>query len=41
MHRCVPDMMGQNGGTKRPNEQAVAACLTMWRDKDKKGAKQD
>jgi hypothetical protein len=32
MSRCVPEMMGQNGGTKRPNDQAVAACLTMWRD---------
>lgn len=32
MARCVPEMMGQDGGTKRPNEQAVAACLTMWRD---------
>ena len=35
MARCVPEMMGQNGGTKRPNEQAVAACMTMWRDKEK------
>ena len=35
MARCVPEMMGKNGGTKRPNEQAVAACLTIWRDKDK------
>ena len=35
MSRCVPDMMGKNGGTKRPQEQAVAACMTMWRDKDK------
>ncbi len=35
MARCVPDMMGKNGGTKRPNDQAVAACLQMWRDKDK------
>ncbi len=35
MSRCVPDMMGESGGTKRPQEQAVAACLTMWRDKDK------
>jgi HK97 family phage prohead protease/HK97 family phage major capsid protein len=31
MARCVPEMMGQDGGTKRPSEQAVAACLTMWR----------
>jgi HK97 family phage prohead protease/HK97 family phage major capsid protein len=29
-------MMGENGGQKRPQEQAVAACMTMWRDKDKK-----
>src|SRR5882672_9349118 len=35
MGRCVPEMMGQNGGTTRPQEQAVAACMTMWRDKDK------
>ena len=35
MSRCVPDMMGENGGTKRPQEQAVAACMTMWRDKEK------
>jgi HK97 family phage prohead protease len=35
MSRCVPDMMGQDGGTKRPQEQAVAACLQMWRDKNK------
>jgi HK97 family phage prohead protease len=42
MARCVPDMMGENGGTKRPQEQAVAACLTMWKDRDKKAAvKQD
>ncbi len=34
MQRCVPDMMGKgpDGGTKRPQDQAVAACLTMWRD---------
>jgi HK97 family phage prohead protease/HK97 family phage major capsid protein len=31
MGRCVPEMMGKNGGTKRPQEQAVAACMTMWR----------
>jgi HK97 family phage prohead protease/HK97 family phage major capsid protein len=37
MARCVPEMMGQDGGTKRPNDQAVAACLTMWKDaKDQK-----
>jgi len=33
MSRCVPEMMGDNGGTKRPQDQAVAACMTMWRDK--------
>jgi HK97 family phage major capsid protein/HK97 family phage prohead protease len=32
MSRCVPDMMGQSGGTRRPQEQAVAACMQMWRD---------
>jgi HK97 family phage prohead protease len=26
--RCVPEMMGDG---KRPQEQAVAACLSMWR----------
>jgi HK97 family phage major capsid protein/HK97 family phage prohead protease len=36
MSRCVPDMMGTHGGTKRPQDQAVAACLQMWRDKAKK-----
>jgi len=37
MKRCVPEMMGVNGGTKRPQSQAVAACLTMWRDAHKDG----
>jgi HK97 family phage prohead protease/HK97 family phage major capsid protein len=32
MARCVPEMMGAHGGTKRPQDQAVAACLQMWRD---------
>ena len=32
MARCVPDMKGDG---KRPQDQAVAACMTMWRDKDK------
>ena len=32
MARCVPEMMGDD---KRPQDQAVAACMTMWRDKDK------
>ena len=36
MGRCVPEMMGQNGGTKRPQDQAVAACMTIWRDRDNK-----
>ena len=34
MGRCVPEMIG-TGDDKRPQDQAVAACLTMWRDKDK------
>jgi HK97 family phage prohead protease len=29
MHRCVPDMMGDG---KREQEQAVAACLSIWRE---------
>lgn len=32
MGRCVPDMMGDG---KRPNDQAVAACMTIWRDREK------
>ena len=32
MARCVPEMKGDG---KRPQDQAVAACMTMWRDKDK------
>ncbi|MHC2396489.1 HK97 family phage prohead protease/HK97 family phage major capsid protein [Bradyrhizobium barranii subsp. barranii] len=32
MSRCVPDMMGDG---KRENDQAVAACLNIWRNKDK------
>jgi HK97 family phage prohead protease len=32
MARCLPEMMGENGGTKRPREQAVAACLSIWRE---------
>jgi HK97 family phage prohead protease/HK97 family phage major capsid protein len=35
MARCVPEMMGENGGTKRPHDQAVAACTTMWNDAQK------
>jgi len=30
--RCVPEMMGDG---KRSQEQAVAACLTIWRDSKK------
>lgn len=29
MHRCVPEMMGDG---KRKQDQAVAACLSMWRE---------
>src|SRR5262245_28187082 len=32
MERCVPDLMGDG---KREQDQAVAACMTIWRDKDK------
>ena len=35
MSRCVPDMIGDG---KREKEQAVAACLQMWRD-EKEGGK--
>jgi len=47
MARCVPEMMGESGGTQRPQEQAVAACMQMWRDAHRggdapgKGRKQD
>jgi HK97 family phage prohead protease/HK97 family phage major capsid protein len=41
MARCVPDMMGQGGGTERPQEQAVAACMTMWRDAHHTGKQVD
>jgi HK97 family phage prohead protease len=30
MGRCVPDMVG-TGEDKRPNEQAVAICMDIWR----------
>jgi HK97 family phage prohead protease/HK97 family phage major capsid protein len=30
MARCVPEMIG-TGPDKRPQEQAVAACLSIWR----------
>jgi HK97 family phage major capsid protein/HK97 family phage prohead protease len=41
MGRCVPDMIG-TGPDKRPQDQAVAICLDIWKnkDKDKKAAKQ-
>jgi HK97 family phage prohead protease len=32
MKRCVPEMMGDG---KREQDQAVAACMSIWRDKDK------
>jgi HK97 family phage prohead protease len=32
MSRCVPEMMGDG---KREQDQAVAACAQIWRDKDK------
>ena len=37
--RCIPDMMGKHGGTVRPQEQAVAACLNIWRTNKGKPAK--
>ena len=37
MARCVPDMIG-TGKDKRPQEQAVAACLDIWR-REKPGSK--
>lgn len=30
MHRCVPQEIG-TGENKRPQDQAVAICLDMWR----------
>ena len=39
MARCVPEMMGESGGTKRPQEQAVAACMQMWQDANQTGGK--
>src|SRR5215831_17443980 len=38
MTRCVPEMMGDG---KRPQEQAVAACMTMWRDAKNDGKQLD
>lgn len=34
MARCVPEMIG-TGDDKRPQDQAVAACMQIWRDKEK------
>ena len=34
MARCVPDMIG-SGDDKRPQDQAVAACLNIWREHNK------
>jgi HK97 family phage prohead protease len=34
MSRCVPDMIG-TGDDKRPQDQAVAICMDIWRNKDK------
>jgi HK97 family phage prohead protease len=38
MSRCVPEMIG-TGPDKRPQEQAVAACLQIWRDTGHKAPK--
>jgi HK97 family phage prohead protease len=35
MSRCVPEMMGDG---KRDNDQAVAACISIWNDSDKQFA---
>jgi HK97 family phage prohead protease/HK97 family phage major capsid protein len=37
--RCVPEMIG-TGDSKRPQDQAVAICLDIWRNKDKALTKQ-
>jgi HK97 family phage prohead protease len=39
MARCTPEMIG-TGDNKRPQEQAVAICLDIWRNKDKTAMKQ-
>jgi HK97 family phage prohead protease len=39
MARCVPEMIG-TGKDKRPQEQAVAICMNIWRKKDKSVARQ-
>src|SRR6516162_6397953 len=36
MSRCIPEMIG-TGDDKRPQEQAVAICMDIWRN-SKKGA---
>jgi HK97 family phage prohead protease len=40
MARCVPEMIG-TGSDKRPQEQAVAICLDIWRSKDKSAKQVD
>jgi HK97 family phage prohead protease/HK97 family phage major capsid protein len=40
MARCVPEMIG-TGDDKRPQEQAVAACLQIWRDSNKSKSMDD
>jgi len=40
MARCVPEMMGSDGD-ERPQEQAVAACMSMWRDAQDDDEKDD
>src|SRR5262245_41449579 len=34
MNRCVPEMIG-TGDNKRPQDQAVAACSSIWEDSTK------
>jgi HK97 family phage prohead protease len=34
MSRCVPEMIG-SGENKRPQEQAVAICIDLWKNRDK------
>jgi len=33
MSRCVPEMIG-SGPDKRPQDQAVAACSDIWRNRE-------
>jgi HK97 family phage prohead protease/HK97 family phage major capsid protein len=35
MARCVPEMIG-TGADKRPQDQAVAICMDIWRERDKR-----